>query len=144
MPAQPKPPRRGPKPRKPLKRSTKPIARRTRVRRVSAKQRAAIKLRTTVTRPKMLEEDGHRCRACKRGGHTLPGYVWLEVNEHPPRSRGGDMNKPEHCITLCSSLGGNGCHQKYHRGDLKIRVVDEERGCRAPVEFTEGGRVWVG
>jgi hypothetical protein len=137
MPSFPKPPKRERAPRKRL-------ARRTRVRSVSTKQRAKIKQRTTVTRPSMLEEDSHRCRACKMDEYSAPGYKWLELNEHPPRSRGGDMNNPAHLITLCASLGGNGCHQKYTAGKLKIEVIDQERGCRAPVNFTEGDRTWVG
>jgi hypothetical protein len=152
MAAIPKPPRRGPKPRKPikrttpLKRSTKPIARRTRVRPISAKQRAKIKLRTEVTRPQMLTEDSHQCRACKKNDGWWGGlWWWLELNEHPPRSRGGDMNNPAHCITLCACIDGiSGCHQKYTAGKLKIETIDKERGCRAPVEFTDGSRTWQG
>lgn len=132
---------RFPKPPPREKKQPKPIIRRVKVRPVSKKQRAAIKLRTEVTRPQILDEDGDRCRACKRP------RTWdrdIQVNEYPPRSRGGDMNNPAHCLAMCATMKGDGCHQKYTAGKLKIRVIDEERGCRAPVEFTEGGRVWVG
>jgi hypothetical protein len=136
MPSFPKPPKRQRTPRKPL-------ARRTRVRKASSKQRAKIKERTEVTRPFVLADDDNACRACfARPQINYRG--WLEVNEHPSKALGGDMTNPAHCITLCANTKGNGCHQKYTAGKLKIQVIDQERGCRAPVEFTEGDKTWLG
>lgn len=159
MPAPPKPPRTPPKPRRPiartapLPRQSKPIARLTRPRPMSDRKRAEVKLRTEVTRPAVLERDRvmtstrfcvpadrPRCRAC--GAHTIPGYRWLEVNEEPPRSLGGDPNDPADCVTLCATVDGDGCHQRRTAG--KLRITKGPDGCNAPVGFEEGGRSWQG
>lgn len=153
MPAPPKPPRTPPKPRKPiarkapLPRQSKPIARRTRVRPMSDRKRAEVRLRTNVTRPVVLKRDAKRCRACgfHAGGGPWGGgvrRVWLEVHEEPPRSLGGDPNDPADCITLCATIDGDGCHQKRTAGKLKIQK--HEGGCNAPVTFREGDRTWKG
>ena len=150
MPASPKQLRTPPKPRKPiarkapLPRQSKPIIRRTRARPMSDRKRAEIRQRTDVTRPGVLRRDGCRCRACGYMPATpwQASRRWLEVNEEPPRSLGGDPNDPADCITLCADIMGTGCHQRRTAGKLKIEK--HSGGCNAPVTFREAGRTWKG
>lgn len=156
MPAPPKPPRTPPKPRKPIRRktplprATSAIVRRVRPRPMSDKKRAEIRLRTDVTRPFVLLRDAQitgvgqpACRACH--GVQIPGVRYLEVNEEPPRSRGGDPNNPADCLTLCRLAIGGGCHpaMKSH-GANRITIEKGPDGCNAPVTFRQRDRVWQG
>ena len=52
---------------------------------------------------RVLDRDGHRCRAAACGATRF-----LEVHHRIPRSRGGS-NRPDNLITLCSA-----CHQATH------------------------------
>jgi hypothetical protein len=115
---------------------------------MSNRKRAEIKERTTVTRPGVLKRDGYRCRACGYGrAWNAPIWTdqpgrWLEVHEEPPRSLGGNPNRPADCITLCARYTGDGCHQRRTAG--KLLILKGPDGCDAPVSFTEGNRTWTG
>lgn len=127
----PKPPRRGPK-------APKSIARRTRVRSVSPKKRAEIRIRTDVTRPTVLARD-RRCRACHKT--ALYGCTWwLEVHEEPPRSLGGDPTDPRDCVTLCKTYNG-GCHLDVTEGRLTIEKLTPA-GCNGLLRFRKDGKTW--
>lgn len=150
MPASPKPPRTPPKPKRPIRR-TAPLKaggtqarRRTRIRPMSDRKRAEVRLRTTVTRPGVLKRDAGRCRCCGAayGTERNRWLGWLEVHEEPPRSLGGNPNDPRDCITMCANCDGDGCHQRRTAGTLTI--VKGPEGCNGPVTFTEGARTWTG
>jgi hypothetical protein len=158
MPAEPKPPRTPPKPRKriqrrvPLPRPVSPTwtgkagRKRTPVRAISKRREGELKERREVTRPTVLKRDGFRCRCCGQRDSSTDFFKgaarWLEVHEEPPRSLGGDPLNPADCITLCQTFDGDGCHGKATRHTLRITKGPE--GCNAPVTFTQGERTWAG
>ena len=76
----------------------------------------------------------------------------LERHEEPPRSAGGWKQLVRSCdvvairrrlVMLCPA-----CHTARHPGPymtvkLRVRVLDRALGTDGPLEFSEGGKVWV-
>lgn len=118
----PKPPKRGPKPKKPLKRSRLVYR---------GPGKAWIEERRACRGVVMVRDRG-RCRCCGKFG--------TEVHEEPSRAHGGDPLNPDDCVLVCRE-----CHRRI-TGDVGLPRIVIERGasCADVLVFREGAREWRG
>jgi hypothetical protein len=58
-----------------------------------------------IVRGRVVERDGHRCRACGKDLRGVPGWV-TEVHHIRPRAEGGS-DHPSNLLTLCVM-----CHKR--------------------------------